>query len=103
MLPDLSELTAEELDALIAEAANRRATLVPANSQLRPTSVFPVHDPRWYVQPVAAGTLVQIDHPGLGWLAFTIPPAARLQLMTYLLQQAMPATPEPPAGPGTVH
>jgi hypothetical protein len=67
-------------------------------------------DPRWYLSMADANTILQLRHPGYGWVGFLIPPASRAQLLSFLLQQALLPAPKPDAahavvstGGGTVH
>jgi hypothetical protein len=107
---DLTKLTADQLDELLARVAKHRASLQPGppNEHPKPTDV--VVNPAWYTGLVDAGTLFQIRHPGLGWLAFLIPANERAHLLSLLLRQAL-FVPQPavanasaasPAG-GTLH
>lgn len=111
MTLDLSTLSAAELDALIAEAAERRAQMAQDVPHERPEgAVTAKGNPAWYVTPGPGGTLLQICHPGLGWLAFVIPPVERGVLVGLLLQQtlvylsqaaASRATPADPVAPSS--
>ena len=77
MKVDLSKLNASELDELIAEAATRRASMQPEHSKAPPNTMQAIVDPAWFTVSIPnskghAG--FNIRHPGLGWLAFAIPP-----------------------------
>jgi hypothetical protein len=114
---DLSALSAADLDALIEAATKRRATLNPQVPATNPQGeIQAIGDPKWYLTPVPGGTLLQIRHPGHGWLNFHIPIASRAFLLSFLLQQALAEpltakaaaapTPQPPpvaSGGTTVH
>lgn len=85
---DISQLSAPELDELIAEAAERRAQLKPDHSAEPPKEVrAALADPAWYTGPIRtdAGMRIalQIRHDGFGWLTFTIPPLQAAKLMNY--------------------
>ena len=87
---DLSSLTAPELDQLIDAATQRRATLAPAIPATNPQGeIQAIADPKWYLTAVPGGTLLQIRHPGHGWLNFHIPAVSRAFLLSFLLQQAL--------------
>ena len=113
MKPDISTLTAAELDALIAEAAKRRATLVPAVAATNPQGeIQAISDPRWFLTAVPGGTLLQLRDPGHGWLNYHIPSNTRALLLAFLLQQALVTEINPPgavvtpmsaSGGNTVH
>jgi hypothetical protein len=92
---DITALSATELDELIAKAAARRATLEPPHAPQAPKQAEAIVNPQWFTCLVDPGTLLQIRHPGLGWLAFVIPPNERAQLLGILLNQALYR----PAGP----
>ena len=90
MKPDISTLNAADLDALIAEAARRRATLAPAVPVANPQGeIQAISDPRWFLTSVPNGTLLQLRDPGHGWLNYHIPATTRALLLTFLLQQAL--------------
>ena len=115
MTIDVSSLQAAELDQLIEAATKRRAALAPPIPATNPQGeIQAISDPKWYLTSVPGGTLLQIRHPGHGWLNFHIPALSRAFLLSFLLQQALiePAhaaatgTPLPPAtasGGTTVH
>ncbi|MEO7760928.1 MAG: hypothetical protein ABIS68_03335 [Casimicrobiaceae bacterium] len=112
---ELSSLTATDLDQLIAAATTMRATLSPPVPATNPQGeIQAIGDPKWFLTSVPGGTLLQIRHPGHGWLNFHIPALSRAFLLSFLLQQALietspqtpAATPQPPAtasGGTTVH
>lgn len=88
---NIDDLSLLELDELIAVASGRREQLSPQVPATAPESpVVAVEDPRWYVRPVAGGTLFQIRHPTFGWLAFLLPPDSRAPLLKLLIEQALP-------------
>lgn len=113
MKPDISALTAAELDALIAEAAKRRATLAPPVGTTNPQGeIQAISDPRWFLTAVPGGTLLQLRDPGHGWLNYHIPANTRALLLAFLLQQALITETHPPgavvapmsaSGGNTVH
>src|SRR5436190_14261637 len=87
---DVSTLDAAQLDALIEAAVKRRATLNPPVAATNPQGeIQAIADPKWYLTSVAGGTLLQIRHPGHGWLNFHIPTLSRAFLLSFLLQQAL--------------
>ena len=112
MQPELTSLSAAELDALIASAVAERAKREPQVTMEQPKTIEAIIDPRWFVFPVGENSVVQIRHPGHGWLGFMFPPASRAQLLSLFLQHAlMPvikaeiitAAPPPAAGGGKMH
>jgi hypothetical protein len=114
---ELSSLSVTELDQLIEAATKRRATLNPPVPATNPQGeIQAIVDPKWYLTSTPGGTLLQIRHPGHGWLNFHIPSLSRAFLLSFLLQQALveshtagaekSATPAPPttmSGGTTVH
>lgn len=110
---DLTKLTVPELDALIAEAGARRASLEPAHPNEAPKAVQATVNPAWFTALIELGTLLQIRHPGFGWLSFVIPANERAHLLSLLLNQALfaplpgSAKIEPPlsasGGSSTIH
>jgi hypothetical protein len=95
---EISELSAPELDELIVKAAARRVSLNPPHSTDAPKQAEAIVNPQWFTCLVEPGTLLQIRHPGLGWLSFVIPPNERAQLLGILLNQAL----FKPTGPSAV-
>ena len=114
---ELSSLTAAELDQLIEAATKRRATLAPPIPATNPQGeIQAIADPKWYLTSTPSGTLLQIRHPGHGWLNFHIPTLSRAFLLSFLLQQALvephaaaanpsgtPSAPTTMSGGTTVH
>ena len=109
---DVSKLVATELDELISEAAKRRAALQPAVPNDPPKQVDALFDPRWFTVLQDENTILQIQHPGFGWITYVIPPHERANLLTVLLRQALtpPQTkaanipmPSTSAGGGAIH
>lgn len=86
---DVTQLSASELDELIAEAAARRATLQPPPPMQAPKQAEAIVNPHWFTCLVEPGTLLQLRHPGLGWLSFVIGPNERAHLLGILLNQAL--------------
>ncbi len=86
---DLSGLSAEELEEFIQRAAKLRAATEPYPRIDAPEAADAVVNPAWYTMLGEGGTLLQIRHPGIGWLSFVIPPAERAHLLSLLLQQAL--------------
>ena len=88
----------------------RRASLSPPHSTDAPKKAEAIVNPQWFTCLVDPGTLLQIRHPGMGWLSFVIPANERAQLLGILLNQALfrptgPAASPPPSvsGGSTVH
>jgi hypothetical protein len=107
---DLTKLSAGELDELLVRGAKHRASLQPGppNDHPKPTDV--VVNPGWYTALIDSGTLLQVRHPGFGWLSFLIPANERAHLLSLLLRQALfvpeqgAANASPPgSGGGTAH
>ena len=86
---DLTPFSASELDELIAKAAARRATLQPPPPLEAPKQAEAIVNPHWFTCLVEPGTLLQLRHPGLGWLSFVIGPNERAHLLGILLNQAL--------------
>jgi hypothetical protein len=95
---DLTKLTAEELDDLLARAAKHRASLLPAPPAEHPKPVDVAVNPGWYTALVGSGTLLQVRHPGFGWISLLIPANERAHLLSLLLRQALFVPEEGPAG-----
>ncbi len=109
-IPDVKQMSTEELDALRDAIALERAKRQPEITMDQPTKMEAALDPRWYITLTEAGTFLQVRHPGYGWVGYLIPPASRAQLVSYLMQHALmppptPQAPQPPVstGGGTVH
>jgi len=110
---DVSTLDAAQLDQLIDAATKRRAALSPPVAATNPQGeIQAISDPKWFLTAVPGGTLLQIRHPGHGWLNFHIPTLSRAFLLSFLLQQALieplqanakgaPQPQPPPASGGT--
>jgi len=94
MLKELSEMSATELDELIAEASKQRASREPRVASQPPDSLEASMNPAWSVSLIEQGSLFRVRHPGLGWMAFVIPATERAVLLSALLQQALIARPE---------
>jgi hypothetical protein len=109
-LPDVKQMSIEELDALRDAIALERIKRKPEITMEQPVTMEAALDPRWYVTLAEAGTFLQLRHPGHGWVGYLIPPASRAQLASFLLQHALMPPPKPDtqrpvvsAGGGTVH
>lgn len=109
---DISKLSVTEFDELIALAAKRREQLKYPMSDAQPLGELRVTlDPKWYISPTGAGTLLQIRDPGHNWLNFIIPPHSRAIMLSNMLQHALipkiesSAAPVPasPGGGGVLH
>jgi len=86
---DISNLSAAELDELIARAAVRRATLEPAPSSQPPQQAEAIMNPSWHTSPLPNGVLFMLRHPGMGWLAFALPHEHRVHLTSLWLHQSL--------------
>ena len=86
---DLSQMSAEELDKLILDAARKRADMEPAVQNEHPESAEAIVNPSWYTEAVDIGALFQLRHPGLGWLTFVLPHAERAHLLSVWLHQSL--------------
>ena len=109
-LPDVKELSTEDLDALRDAIALERVKRKPDVSMEQPKTMEAAVDPRWYITLGEAGTFLQLRHPGYGWVGYLLPPQSRATLASFLLQHALMPAPKadtPPAvvstGGGTVH
>ena len=108
---DLSKMDAAELDDLIAKAAKSRAKLKPAVPNDPPKGpVNALNNPRWFSVLQGDITVLQVQHPGLGWITWLLPTEERANLLSVLLRQALAPTsakvadvPAAGAGGGTVH
>lgn len=90
MVIDISDLSAEELDELIAAASRKRALMDPAHPmKVPPGPVEALVNPVCKLSLNQDGTLLQVRHVGYGWLSFMIPPAKRAQMLAQLLQHAL--------------
>lgn len=109
-LPDVKGMTPEELDQLLLAISLERAKREPQVPMEQPQTMEAALDPKWYLSMAEGNTVLQLRHPGYGWVGYVIPPASRAQLATFLLQQALlpvaqGGTPQPvaSAGGGAVH
>ena len=109
-LPDVKELSTEDLDALRDAIALERVKRKPEISMEQPKTMEAAVDPRWYITLGEAGTFLQMRHPGYGWVGYLLPAPSRAALASFLLQHALMPPPKadtpPPAvsaGGGTVH
>jgi len=91
---DVDAMTVSELEELIARALERRAQLPPHSAEAPIGEIPAVVDPRWKLSLSADQSVLQLLHPGAGWLAFLIPPAERAHLVRVLFEQCVtpPAT-----------
>ncbi|MBS0584381.1 MAG: hypothetical protein JSS42_14895 [Proteobacteria bacterium] len=96
---DISDLSAAELDELIARAAARRAMLEPAQSVQPPEKAEAVVNPAWHTSPLPNGVLFMLRHPGLGWLGFALPHEHRVHLASLWLHQSLLYKPVEPVTP----
>ena len=109
-LPDVKQLSTEDLDALRDAIALERIKRKPEIPMEQPQTMEAAVDPRWYITLGEAGTFLQLRHPGYGWVGYLIPPQSRAHLVSFLLQHALMPPPKadtaPPVvltGGGTVH
>jgi hypothetical protein len=113
---DISQLTAEELDELIAKAAKRRYDMSPLVPDRPADEVQAVINPQWFASfHNNENSVLHFRHPGFGWVSFILPPHERANLLTFLLRQALVVPPPKPendvpapapsatASGGTVH
>jgi len=109
-LPDVKQMSTEDLDALRDAIALERAKREPPIPMEQPKTMEAALDPRWYLSSVDSNSILQLRHPGHGWVGYVLPPASRTQLLSFLLQQALQppvrpdaAQPVVSAGGGTIH
>ena len=109
-LPDVKQLSTEDLDALRDAIALERVKRKPEVPMEQPRTMEAAVDPRWYITLGEAGTFLQLRHPGYGWVGYLLPPPSRAALASFLLQHALLPAPKadtpPPVvwtGGGTVH
>ena len=107
---DVTKLTADELDELLIRAAKHRASLQPGPPPHHPKPTDVVVNPGWYAGLVDSRTLLQLRHPGFGWLSFLIPSNERAHLLSLFLRHALfvpeegvANAPLPGSGGSTVH
>ena len=112
---DISQLTAPQLDELIASAAKLRQALQPPVSLEPPQTSEATIDPAWRSLVHGANTILQLRHLGLGWVTVILPPHERANLLSVFLRQALsislapavaahpPPSPEASSGGNTVH
>jgi hypothetical protein len=113
-IPDLKQMSTADLDGLLEAVSLERAKREPPVTMEQPQTMEAALDPKWYVSLTGANTILQLRHPGFGWVGYVFPPPSRAALATFLLQHALmppaPATPPPNAPPpvassggGSVH
>jgi hypothetical protein len=88
---DLSNLTAEQLDELIADAVKRRADMKPEHPKEPPSNFTALLDPFFNYSVWEGNTLLRIRHPGMGWIAVLFSPASRAALASAFLHHALMA------------
>ena len=110
MIPDLGTFSTADLDQLLERVSLERAKREPAVTMDQPQKMEAAVDPKWYLSLAGANTVLQLRHPGYGWVGYVIPAASRAALATVLLQHALMPAPVtdaapavPVAGGGTVH
>jgi len=62
---DISQLSAAEMDELLAKLAARRASVEPAHPVEAPKQAEAIVNPQWFTCLVDPGSLFQIRHPGM--------------------------------------
>ncbi|WP_419687245.1 hypothetical protein ACN22W_08315 [Burkholderia theae] len=96
-------LEANTIEKLIAALASMREAMEPPVPMDPPIgSQMPAQvDPRFWTElnHMISASMLALRHPGLGWLAFALPPSSAEQLTIYLQQQAEQLK----AGPGLVN
>ena len=109
-LPDVKALSTADLDAMLLAVTLERAKREPQVPMEQPQTMEAAVDPRWYLSMADSNTILQLRHPGHGWVGFVIPAVSRAQLLSSLLQQALlpPPKSDAPApvvavGGGTIH
>lgn len=84
------QLTAEQLDVIIAELGQLRGSMQPSISRdLENGSVFKaLRDPRWRIEQdeVTNDFKVFLRHPGFGWIAFVFPAQTAEKIAHFLLR-----------------
>lgn len=114
--PDMTTLTAAELDALIAAAAKERQKRADPHPPEAPKEFEATLNPAWFVFLAGENTVFQIRHAGHGWVSIAIPPPERAHLLSLFLHHALlsahargseskpiPVPVPPSQGGGTVH
>jgi hypothetical protein len=108
----VKSLSTADLDALLLAISLERVKREPPVSMDQPPTIEAALDPKWFVSATGPNTVMQLRHPGYGWVGYMIPPASRATLVAVLLQHALqpptkPDAPPPPpvvmTGGGTVH
>src|ERR1700737_2804623 len=72
-----SALGASDIDALILQLAQTRATMQPAHPPSPPLTPYPLQvNPSWQADhsPLFDGVVLSLCHVGIGWIAFALPP-----------------------------
>jgi hypothetical protein len=110
MTIDISTLSADELDDLIAAAAKRRIELKPDHPLQPPEQCEATLNPAWHTSPMPQGVLFMLRHPAFGWLGFVLPHEHRVHLSMLWLHQSLLYKPlettnapePPPVSPATI-
>lgn len=84
---NINTLSAQELDELILRAAKRRAELAILIPTEVPKVEWHVVDPNYFTYPTTDGCMLQLRHPGYGWVAYMLPHKERATLLQYLINQ----------------
>ena len=111
---EITNLSAGELDALVAMAAKERTKRSEPMPAEAPKEFEATFNPAWLVFLAGENTIVQFKHLGHGWVSIAIPPPERAHLLSLFLHHSLTATPRraeapspvpvpPSAGGGTVH
>lgn len=90
-LIDLDKLSVIELEDLILQASEKRATLFPEYTREAPYPKEPVAAD-YYLNNFEGGTLLQLRHPGFGWITFILNPKVRAHILYILLDQVINST-----------
>jgi hypothetical protein len=85
---DFAAMDAVEIDALIARAARSRAQIEPKIPLQHPDHAREVFKPAWWTCLNGENTILQIRHPGMGWITNVLCPHDRAQLLGYLQKQS---------------
>jgi len=96
---DLSNLSAAELDDLIARASKLRQAVQPPVALEPPQTSEATIDPAWRSLMHGANTVLQLRHLGLGWVTVILPPHERANLLTVFLRQALSVSMPPATAP----
>ena len=105
-VPDISELSASEIDAVIAQILIIRPAMLPAQPAEPPSYSSALADPAWraFLDMGTGMSIVRLCHPALGWLDFALPAMERAKLAGVLVTHSLtPIIPPTPAMPPVQH